>query len=350
MEGYNLMILGKSGVGKSSLLNYIFGKDVAKTGSGEPVTKQGFHLEPGNINGKNVNIYDSWGLEPGKTDIWLNDFEKFIENKRKESDIKKWIHTVIFCISAEGKRIEPFEKKVLKFLRIEKLKPVIVITKADADKDKIFKKEVFKITGIEPIEVCSVNKIIGLGSNKREINGYGREEIIQNILKNSVESFKERFKYIKYGILSERATNGEIQIMHYVSKEIKSVESFINNIAERDSKNILNKVDYELRSYEIATERMIDKLLKDAEYFYKDKILSSYKKGRTPQNKLSTIMNKPTKEESVGFWDIILIPFVIVPVIIEESWLYLSDESKYDFEDRVRKIVNGHFKKSLRNI
>ena len=282
--------------------------------------------------------------------IWLNEFEEFLEKKRNEGDIKKWIHTVIFCISAEGNRIEPFEKKVLNFLRREKLKPVIVITKADSDKEKIFKKDVSKITGIKPIEVCSVNKIIGLGKNKREIEGYGREEIIQNILTNSVESFKERFKYIKNGILSERAKNGKIQIMHYVKKEIKSVESFINNIAESDTKKILNMVDYELKSYDFVTERMIDKLILDAEDFYKDKILLSYKNGRTPHHSLSTIMNKPNIEESIDFLDIILTPFLMVPYLIEESWLYLSDESKYDFEERVRKIVNEHFNKSYYNI
>lgn len=33
----NILIAGKSGVGKSSLLNYIFGEEVAETGAGKPV-------------------------------------------------------------------------------------------------------------------------------------------------------------------------------------------------------------------------------------------------------------------------------------------------------------------------
>ena len=37
----NILIAGKSGVGKSSLLNYIFGEEVAETGAGKPVTAEG---------------------------------------------------------------------------------------------------------------------------------------------------------------------------------------------------------------------------------------------------------------------------------------------------------------------
>ena len=37
----NVMILGQSGVGKSSLLNYLFDSQLVKTGAGKPVTKKG---------------------------------------------------------------------------------------------------------------------------------------------------------------------------------------------------------------------------------------------------------------------------------------------------------------------
>ena len=35
----NVLIIGKSGVGKSSLLNYIFGKELEKTGAGKPISE-----------------------------------------------------------------------------------------------------------------------------------------------------------------------------------------------------------------------------------------------------------------------------------------------------------------------
>lgn len=348
MEGYNLMILGKSGVGKSSLLNYLFeDENMAKTGSGAPVTEQGFHLTQGNINGKNVNIYDSWGLEPGKTSIWLEQFEDFIKHKRIEKDIKKWIHTVIFCISAEGKRIEPFEKEVLEFLKNEKLNPVIVITKADSDKEGVFKKEVLRITGIEPIEVCSVEKITGLGNNKNTTKGYGRDGMIQNILTNSIESFKERFNYIQKNILLERAQSGESEIMKYLKKEIKSVKSIINNISETDAKKILNKVDSKLQSYDTGTYIIIDRLHMDAENFLKNEILFTYK-NFIKLNKSLSIIKEPIKsqEGKTNFWDIILLPVLIVPATIIQLVSHFFDESKVKFEARVHDFVKKHFERS----
>src|SRR6478609_3135415 len=44
---FNLAIFGKTGVGKSTLVNAIFGSEIAKTGIGEPVTRaEHLYLHP----------------------------------------------------------------------------------------------------------------------------------------------------------------------------------------------------------------------------------------------------------------------------------------------------------------
>ena len=37
----NVLVIGRSGVGKSSLLNYLFEREIQKTGSGGAVTRKG---------------------------------------------------------------------------------------------------------------------------------------------------------------------------------------------------------------------------------------------------------------------------------------------------------------------
>ena len=59
----NLLILSKTGVGKSSLVNALVGKEVAKVGSVKPQTPYGIFKYEAEIDGKKVNVYDSWGIE-----------------------------------------------------------------------------------------------------------------------------------------------------------------------------------------------------------------------------------------------------------------------------------------------
>ena len=69
----NVLILGKTGVGKSALLNYLFGDEISSVGSGKPVTGEGiFTYEPFDYNGINITINDSWGIEPDKAGKWKN--------------------------------------------------------------------------------------------------------------------------------------------------------------------------------------------------------------------------------------------------------------------------------------
>ena len=48
----NVLIMGKTGTGKSTLLNYICDANLAETGSGKPVTGEGIYDIRMSINGQ----------------------------------------------------------------------------------------------------------------------------------------------------------------------------------------------------------------------------------------------------------------------------------------------------------
>jgi len=60
MHTANLMVVGKTGVGKSTLINSVFRDNLADTGIGTPVTQ---HLQKITKSGIPLTIYDTKGIE-----------------------------------------------------------------------------------------------------------------------------------------------------------------------------------------------------------------------------------------------------------------------------------------------
>jgi len=349
MEGYNLMIIGKSGVGKSSLLNYLFNRNLAETGSGKPVTKEGFHLKSGLIDGKTVNIYDSWGIEAGKTKEWLEMFEKQIQQSKTERNVGKWMHTVLFCISAESKRIEPFEKEILKVLIREKLNPVVVVTKSDADIEGSFKREIENILRLKTVSVCSESKSVGLGKSKKVTVSSGKNELINSVLVNCIGSFKERIVVIQKAVLKQRALYGKQTISRNAINEIESA-SGIYTISSSNVKRISENIKERISNYDNETKDILKIQLESAELFYNENIYLSFKDNieKSKTSLTSVILGPKPDMLSLNLTDWLddLIPNVFVvfyPILIFKLLRYFSNENKSTVLNEITNEINNHF-------
>jgi uncharacterized protein (DUF697 family)/predicted GTPase len=122
---FNLAIFGKTGVGKSTLINAIFGEEVARTGIGEPVTR-GSHLYLDRIG--YLGIVDTQGLEIGKDDKQiLSELTKIVREARR-LPLPEQIHVAWYCVRGMDRRFEDAEADFVRRLDELALPVVLVMT------------------------------------------------------------------------------------------------------------------------------------------------------------------------------------------------------------------------------
>lgn len=134
----NIMLLGITGCGKSSLINLVFGKELAPVNDVSRGT-DGFEIYRGKEHGMGVNLIDSRGyeMENGKGEDFESYYES-IKNKMKESREKnplEKIHIIWYCISVVG-RFQPYDAKILKLLLEDSelsSRVAVILTKCDQD-------------------------------------------------------------------------------------------------------------------------------------------------------------------------------------------------------------------------
>lgn len=132
MQRVNILVTGKTGVGKSTVINSVFGKELAKTGSGIPITAE---IEKYTVGYAKLVIYDTKGIELSEKS--QKDVKKKIEDhifkSYQSSDMSEAIHAIWYCISSVSNRIEVEEIEFLKEIqhyKDMKIPVIIVLTKS----------------------------------------------------------------------------------------------------------------------------------------------------------------------------------------------------------------------------
>lgn len=123
---FNLAVFGKTGVGKSTLVNAIFGEHVAPTGIGQPVTR-GSRLYLDRLGG-HLGILDTQGLEVGKdTKELLRELDAVMKQTRK-LPLSEQLHVAWYCVRGMDRRFEDSEADFVRRLAALGLPVVVVLT------------------------------------------------------------------------------------------------------------------------------------------------------------------------------------------------------------------------------
>ncbi|MGL2717342.1 GTP-binding protein [Helicobacter pylori] len=105
----NVLLMGATGVGKSSLINALFGKEITKTEIGEPVTQ---HLEKYIDEQKGLILWDTQGIEDKDYHDTMQSIKKEMEDSFKTLSEKEAIDVAYLCILESYPRIEKRERAI----------------------------------------------------------------------------------------------------------------------------------------------------------------------------------------------------------------------------------------------
>jgi uncharacterized protein (DUF697 family)/predicted GTPase len=201
---FNLAVIGASGVGKSSLVNAVFGRDWAKVGKGLPVTRgvQYYHDD-------SLGIWDVEGFEIGSLVPPGEQLRSHLKTISEHPAIEQ-ISVVWYCVKSNDDRLTTADITMIRELDAAGLPVILVLTKVDWIKNPITgQRSVAK--GVEdfvswlenpvdpetaqPISIPYERVILTSTSDKHgKGKGHGLGELVAETLTLAPENEKDAFR------------------------------------------------------------------------------------------------------------------------------------------------------------
>ena len=292
MNHFNILILGRAGIGKTTLINSILQFEGTPN---ELITGEGVSKTLGEPKGytsdkiKGLRLWDSQGIDKEKYNIpkVVEDVKKLINEASINNDPDKFIHCIWYCIS--GDRFENSEcESISELMGIydDETLPIIIvyteayseeITEEVCEQVKIIleqKTDKKKIKEINIMPIVAKEKEIKMGNITTKIEKFGINSLIDISMKkislaiNSACFFSFKNKLKKD---FEKKINDKKNII--TNNIIKTINEFvsgnkISNIISLNSPIIKNKV----------LNKILETSLNDKSKIYLSKLLKEFQK------------------------------------------------------------------------
>lgn len=370
----NIIILGKTGVGKSSFCNYIFGDKLFKTGAGKPITQSDEHFQNHQIsyNTLDLNLIDTVGIETDNFAKLKMSLKAFIQKRNGNpfTKPKEWVHGIFYLINAASARLEDPEIALLHSLKQQQIPIHIVLTNIDtAGKDKIeaLKDCILKeniVNSRQYInEVCSVSIKTRAGTSSVQT---GKDEVLKSFLHSLSTRLKQLIIYYHLINTFHLTQLAKDKVIKSIKKADLGAVRLIKSAINDELNDIIDPLEklYDQEQLDIysqyATE--IDQFLDSIEYRYEASITQEI---RDHEDKVESLLEtglhsfeSVIKEIEYGFnsdnlWDNVVAGvkatkiiltlestlFEQIDVILDPILTYLKTEiSRYDTGSSNRDI------------
>lgn len=215
LKTLNIIVAGKTGVGKSTLINSVFREKLAETGMGKPVTE---HMRKISKKGIPLAIYDTRGFELGR-EIQEEVKQEVVDTISKglaTQDINKAIHCIWYCINTASNRVEPEEiewiKELSKDNQITQVPIIIVLTQSFSKKKA---DEMIKMLLDENLDVIQVIPVLAedyeiedLGTAK----AYGLDVLIKVMGEALPEELMDTLQNVQIASLEEKKRHAQAAV------------------------------------------------------------------------------------------------------------------------------------------
>lgn len=232
MSKVSIIVMGKTGAGKSTLINALLGEHRAQTGVGTAITTKNeiYHTWK---HGRQLELLDTVGLELNNSlnRKTLASIEARIRDLSDEymneySDLDE-VFMVWYCVNPNNNRFEDFEAEFIKSIRLEYEIPfLIVLTQCwDSDHAENMKREIRNLYPGIPIETVLAEPF---KTGPFSIPSYGVDELYQH----SISKFNE-FKINLLDDKLERVNHDVAMNDDILQRHIRNAKALVEKHAKR---------------------------------------------------------------------------------------------------------------------
>ncbi|OYN92519.1 GTP-binding protein [Parenemella sanctibonifatiensis] len=215
---FNLAIFGKTGVGKSTLVNAVFGEPLAQTGIGAPVT-EGSHLYLDQRG--TLGLLDTKGVEIGRDDKRLAKDLQAEVTKRRNLPIAEQIHAAWYCVRGMDRRFEDSEAALVTELADLELPVLVVLTQVpkngnDYHPDAVALADAIEARGL-PIVGGRPLMTNAVGDQFTGQSAHGLIDLLQATFRVSPEAVRTALIVAQRVDMAAKAKSAQVQIASTVA-------------------------------------------------------------------------------------------------------------------------------------